>query len=69
MRFFRKCLVWDFLKNPVSHVLWQKGEQSLSRCRTMEMEMKAAAKELAFERAAILRDRIAELKKAVLFDL
>jgi len=33
----------------------------------METEMRAAARELAFERAAILRDRIAELKKAMLY--
>ena len=37
--------------------------------KQMEAEMKAAAKELAFERAAILRDQIAELKKAMLFEL
>jgi len=35
----------------------------------MESEMKEAARELAFERAAILRDQIAELKKAMLFEL
>jgi excinuclease UvrABC helicase subunit UvrB len=33
----------------------------------MEAEMRAAARELAFERAAILRDRIAELRKAILY--
>jgi excinuclease UvrABC nuclease subunit len=35
----------------------------------METEMRAAARELAFEKAAILRDQIAELKKAMLFEL
>lgn len=35
----------------------------------METEMKTAARELAFEKAAILRDQIAELKKAMLFEL
>jgi excinuclease ABC subunit B len=37
--------------------------------KQMETEMKAAARELAFEKAAILRDQIAELKKAMLFEL
>ncbi len=37
--------------------------------KQMETEMKAAARELAFERAAILRDQIVELKKAMLFEL
>ncbi len=37
--------------------------------KEMETEMKAAARELAFEKAAILRDQIAELKKAMLFEL
>ena len=35
----------------------------------MEKEMRAAARALAFEKAAILRDQIAELKKAMLFEL
>jgi len=47
-----------------------ESEESLEvALKQMEMEMKAAAKELAFERAAILRDQIAELKKAMLFEL
>jgi len=37
--------------------------------KQMETEMRAAARELAFERAAILRDQIAELKKTMLFEL
>ncbi len=37
--------------------------------KQMETEMRAAARELAFERAAILRDQIAELQKAMLFEL
>lgn len=45
-------------------------EESLEKAlKQMEAEMKAAARELAFERAAILRDRIAELKKTMLFEL
>jgi excinuclease ABC subunit B len=35
----------------------------------LEKEMKAAAKELAFERAAVLRDQISELKKILLFPI
>jgi excinuclease ABC subunit B len=35
----------------------------------LEKEMKAAARELAFERAAVLRDRISELKKILLFPI
>ena len=47
-----------------------ENEESLEvALKQMETEMKAAAKELAFERAAILRDQIAELKKAMLFEL
>jgi excinuclease ABC subunit B len=47
-----------------------ESEESLETAlKQMEREMKAAAKELAFERAAILRDQIAELKKAMLFEL
>ena len=47
-----------------------ESEESLEvALKQMETEMKAAAKELAFERAAILRDQIAELKKAMLFEL
>jgi excinuclease ABC subunit B len=46
------------------------SEESLEAAlKQMEKEMKVAAKELAFERAAILRDQIAELKKAMLFEL
>ncbi len=45
------------------------SEESLEiALEQMETEMRVAAKELAFERAAILRDRIAELKKAILFE-
>jgi excinuclease UvrABC helicase subunit UvrB len=36
-----------------------------STISAMEQEMAAAAKELAFERAALLRDRIKELKQQV----
>ncbi len=44
------------------------SEESLEiALEQMETEMRVAAKELAFERAAILRDRIAELKKAMLY--
>ncbi|MBW1865357.1 MAG: excinuclease ABC subunit UvrB [Deltaproteobacteria bacterium] len=44
------------------------SEESLeTTLKQMEAEMRAAARELAFERAAILRDRIAELKKAMLY--
>jgi excinuclease ABC subunit B len=35
----------------------------------LEKEMKAAARELAFERAAVLRDQISELKKILLFPI
>lgn len=35
----------------------------------LEKEMKDAAKELAFEKAAVLRDQIAELKKLLLFEI
>ncbi len=46
------------------------SEESLETAlKQMETEMRAAAKELAFERAAILRDRILELKKTMLFEL
>ena len=46
------------------------SEESLEAAlKQMESEMKEAARELAFERAAILRDQIAELKKAMLFEL
>jgi len=45
------------------------SEESLEiALEQMETEMRVAAKELAFERAAILRDRIAELRKAILFE-
>ncbi|MBW2514150.1 MAG: excinuclease ABC subunit UvrB [Deltaproteobacteria bacterium] len=45
-------------------------QESLEKAlKEMETEMKAAARELAFERAAILRDQIAELKKTMLFEL
>ena len=44
------------------------SEESLEiALEQMETEMRVAAKELAFERAAILRDRIAELKKAMVY--
>jgi excinuclease ABC subunit B len=44
------------------------SEESLETAlKQMETEMKVAARELAFERAAILRDQIAELKKAMLY--
>ena len=44
------------------------SEESLETAlKQMETEMRAAARELAFERAAILRDRIAEIKKAMLY--
>jgi len=44
------------------------SEENLeSEIERLETEMKAAAKELAFERAAMLRDQIAALKKAMLF--
>ncbi len=44
------------------------SEESLETAlKQMETEMRVAARELAFERAAILRDRIAELKKAMLY--
>ncbi|MFC1875900.1 excinuclease ABC subunit UvrB [Thermodesulfobacteriota bacterium] len=46
------------------------SEESLETAlKQMEAEMRAAARELAFEKAAILRDQIAELKKAMLFEL
>lgn len=35
----------------------------------LEKEMQAAAKELAFEKAAVLRDQISELKKLLLFEI
>jgi excinuclease ABC subunit B len=45
------------------------SEESLETAlKQMETEMRVAARELAFERAAILRDQIAELKKAILFE-
>jgi excinuclease ABC subunit B len=37
--------------------------------RALEKEMHAAAKDLNFEQAAVLRDRINELKKRMVFDL
>jgi len=44
------------------------SEENLeSEIGRLEAEMQAAAKELAFERAAMLRDQIAALKKAMLF--
>jgi excinuclease ABC subunit B len=44
------------------------SEESLETAlKQMETEMRVAARELAFERAAILRDQIAELKKAMLY--
>jgi excinuclease ABC subunit B len=46
------------------------SEESLETAlKQMEKEMRAAARDLAFEKAAILRDRILELKKAMLFEL
>jgi excinuclease ABC subunit B len=53
----------------VSEALQDFGsEESIeSELDRLEAEMKAAAKELAFERAAILRDQITTLKKAMLF--
>jgi len=53
----------------VSEALQDFGsEESIeSELDRLEAEMKAAAKELAFERAAILRDQIMTLKKAMLF--
>jgi excinuclease ABC subunit B len=46
------------------------SEESLEKAlKQMETEMRAAAKDLAFEKAAILRDRILELKKTMLFEL
>ena len=46
------------------------SEESLETAlKQMEKEMRAAARDLAFEKAAILRDRILELKKTMLFEL
>ena len=39
------------------------------RIKDMEEEMAMAAKELAFEKAAQLRDQIKELKKIIVFEL
>ena len=36
--------------------------------RDLETQMKAAARELAFERAAVLRDRIKVLKQRMMYE-
>jgi excinuclease ABC subunit B len=52
----------------VEAVAEEKAEYSLDdkTLKRFEMEMKEAAKNLEFERAAVIRDRIRELKKKML---
>jgi len=39
-----------------------------TQIKSLEKQMNAAAKELQFEKAAELRDRIREMKKLIIFD-
>ncbi len=55
----------DKVAEPLQEYVSEENlESELDR---LEAEMKAAAKELAFEKAAMLRDQIAAMKKAMLF--
>jgi excinuclease ABC subunit B len=45
-----------------SPAVYETAEAAESIIKRLEMEMKAAAKELEFERAAVLRNRIRALK-------
>ncbi|MCF8068796.1 MAG: excinuclease ABC subunit UvrB [Desulfobacterales bacterium] len=49
--------------------VFEKTDNIDVHIRKLEKEMKDAAKEMAFERAAALRDRIASIKKLMLFEL
>jgi len=46
-----------------SQPAYAKGEAVEEAVHRLELEMKAAAKELEFERAAVLRNRIRELRR------
>ena len=48
---------------------YESSENIEAAVAELEKEMMAAAKELAFERAAVLRDQIADLKKILLFPI
>ncbi len=55
----------DTLQEPAAD--FGNPEDLETHIRTLETEMKQAASELAFERAAELRDRIRDLKKRLVF--
>ena len=48
---------------------YESSENIEAAVAELEKKMMAAAKELAFERAAVLRDQIADLKKILLFPI
>jgi excinuclease ABC subunit B len=51
-----------------THVKYGAYENIEGQITSLEKQMNAAAKELQFEKAAELRDRIRELKKLIIFD-
>ncbi len=55
----------DKVAEPIQEYVSEENVES--EIDRLEAEMKAAAKELAFERAAVLRDQITVLKKAMLY--
>jgi len=70
-RIFESVYEADYVTvNPVREPVadYAKTEDLESHIASLENEMKRAAAELAFERAAQLRDRIRDLKKRMVFE-